>query len=473
MPWKNIPLPRLTYKSVDESALPDAVGARLVDGFINEFGNIVKRPGLNSTVFVNTGEVVKIDGLHWWDEKDIFIIVSNGNIYSVTASDGTFSKLAGDTLQTSGKVSFAANATTLVMANGGRMVTYDGSANPAFVGDADAPTNVTHVAFLDQYIVALIANSASWQFSAVNDLTTWLALDIFTAESKPDDLVVLTSAYGEIHLFGKTTKESWVTGIEPAFVRVEAGTLETGCIAPDSLVNADGTFIWLDYRRRVVMLSGRTIKRISAPFDDEIRDISPVTDAKGMYISIGRRAFYILNFPTNKVTYAYDLTTEQWAEWGKWDSSDGSYNEFMCNEHAYAKTWDFHLMGDAVTGKVYKFDANVYQDAGATIRTLVRFGHVSHGTTVKKRSNEIKIRLKRGAGDTTGNEPKIRLRWRDDNKDWSNWKTVSLGKMGETNFILRLRRLGFYRTRQYELTHSENTDFILIGMEENIDIMRN
>ena len=467
MPWKEIPLPKFIFKD-DEAVLPDMAGARLVDGFINEFGNIVKRPGLSS--FIDTTEAEKIDGLFWWDEKEIVIAVSNGNIFSITASDGAFTQLGGDTLQVGGKVSFASNATTLVMANGGRMVTYTGTGNPAFVADGDAPTTVSHVVFLDQYIVALRSGSAIAHFSAVNDATAWAALDLFTAESKPDDLVSMTAAYGEIHLLGKATKESWITGIDPAFIRVDAGTLEVGCIAPDSLVNADGILIWLDHRRRVVMLTGRTLRRISTPFDDEIRDITPVTDAKGMYISIGRRSFYIINFPTDDSTYVYDLSTEQWAEWGKWS---GSYSEFICNEYTYAKTWDLHLLGDANTGKIYKMDANIYQDAGAVMRTLVRFGHISHGTMNKKRSKEIKIRLKRAAGGVSDNEPKVKLRWKDDNKLWSNWKELSLGKMGDTDFILSLRRLGMYRTRQYELTHSENSDFILVSMEEDVEVLKN
>jgi len=467
--WTEIPLPKFILKE-DETALPDMAGARLVNGYRNEFGNIVKRPGLGSA-FVTTGETAKIDGLFWWDEKKIVIAVANGNIYSITGSDGTFTQLGGDTLQTGRKVSFAANATTLVMANGGKMVTYTGTGNPAFVADANAPTVVTHVAFLDQYILALKSGSAIVYFSAVNDVTSWAALDLFTAESKPDDLVAMIAAYGEVHLFGKTTKESWITGVDPAFIRVDAGTLEVGCIAPDSLVNADGTFIWLDHGKRVVTLSGRSIKRVSAPIDDEIRNITTVTDARAMYITIGRRGFYIINFPTNGSTYVYDLSTEQWAEWGKWEA--GSYSEFICHEYTYANTWDFHLLGDANTGKIYKMSAGTYQDAGSLIRTLVRFGHISHGTMNNKRSKEIRVRLKRAAGGVSDNEPKIKLRWRDNNGLWSNWKTMSLGKMGETNFIISLKRLGIYRTRQYEIIHSENSDFILVSLEEDADVLRN
>ncbi len=80
--------------------------------------------------------------------------------------------------------------------------------------------------------------------------------------------------------------------------------------------------------------------------------------------------------------------------------------------------------------------------------------------------------MKRGAGGESGNEPVFQFRWKDNGKDWSTWRTKSLGKLGEDQITVEFSRLGMYKTRQYEIVHSGNSDFILVDAEEDVDLMR-
>lgn len=473
-----IPLPTSIYKSVDEAGLPDHIGSRLIDGYINEFGHIVKRPGLSATVFCNLGVTSKIDGLYWWERKGVIIAVSSGRIYKITASDGTFTDVTGtDTLQSSGRVSFApgwdgAGNEILVMANGGKMLTYTGTGSPAYMADADAPITVSFVAFLDQYTIALKGGTGIFQWSGVANALAWAAIDLATAESKPDDLVAIATAYQELILVGKETIEFWITDAAIGFTAVKSATIEIGCIASASFVNCGGAFLWLDNYRRVVRMDGRSVTPLSSPFDDEIRDIASVADARGLYINIGVRRFYVLNFPTAGISYAYDLSTGQWAEWSSWSTVTGAYTTFKCNEYAYAKSWNFHLLGDSSTGKIYKMDPTSHTDGGSTIRTLVRTGQLSHGSLNRKRSNVLWLRLKRGVGSVS-TAPKMQIRWKNDGASWGNWHEVSLGVAGDSYMIGRINRLGQYRTRQYEVVHSADSAFQLVGMEEDLEVLRN
>lgn len=476
MVWRPISLPNLIFKT-DEAALPDMVGARLMDGFINEFGHIEKRPGLS--LFKDMGVTTNIDGMYWWDKKGVAIVVLNGRIYRFTASDGTFSDVTGtDTLETSGRVSFAegqdgSSNDLLAMANGGKIITYDNDVAPAYMADAQAPQTVSHLAAVDNYLVALTKDSAVFNWSTAGNILAWAALDIATAEFKRDFAVGIYSAFKELVIVGKESIESWITDADSGFVPMRTATMEIGCIAADSFIEKDGLFMWLDNNRRVVKVTGRTPVPVSGPFDKELRDITSITDARAMFIDIGTRAFYVINFPTDDKTYAYDLSTGKWAEWGTWSITTGAYTEFPCNEYCYSKTWNLHLLGDVSTGKIYKMDAAAYQDNGVVVRTLLRTGHVTHGTGNKKRSSGLRFRVKRGAGGTSDNEPMFKLRYRSDNKGWSNWKQLSLGKMGKTGFYIKTKRLGTYKSRQYEITHSENTPFNLISIEENIEVLRN
>lgn len=479
MPIAKIPLPTDIYKK-DGSIHPDSIGARLVDGYINEFGNIVKRPGME--LFADLGVTSKIDGLYWWDKKGFGIAISGGRTYKLTSTSGGFTDVTstGDLLQTGSRVSFANipdenNNNILFMANGGKMVTYDDTNPPAFIADADAPIQVTHVAAISQYLLALEAGGERWYHSEASDPLTWRGvLDSYAAQTKPDDLLALHTSIGEVILHGKNTIEFWYEDVTGAFSLLKQATIEMGIGAAGSVArDSRGRYVWLTNKRRVAILEGRTPRIISGPFDDEIRDIAGITDGKGMVIDIGRREFYVLSFSTENITYVCDLSTEKWAEWGNWNSGIGSYDEFICNTYAYSKAWNLHLLGSTTTGKIYKMNTSIYQDEGNTLRTALLTGHVSHGTMNRKSSHWVKIRAKRGVGGVSDNEPVLMIRYRDENDDWSNWFQESLGKMGKHNFILTMWKLGTYRTRQWEIAHAADSPFILIDMEEEFEVLNN
>jgi hypothetical protein len=44
-----------------------------------------------------------------------------------------------------------------------------------------------------------------------------------------------------------------------------------------------------------------------------------------------------------------------------------------------------------------------------------------------------------------------------------------LGLIGETPNIVEIRKLGIYKTRQYEFIHTDNSDFLLNELEEEVE----
>jgi hypothetical protein len=117
---------------------------------------------------------------------------------------------------------------------------------------------------------------------------------------------------------------------------------------------------------------------------------------------------------------------------------------------------------------VYKVDPSSYQDNGNTIKSLIRTGHINHGTDNFKRSNQLRVRLRRGVGAITG-DPQFSLRWRDQGGAWSNWHSRNMGRAGDPEFFVTFKRMGKYRTRQYEIQHADNSDFTLISIEEDVE----
>ena len=340
-----------------------------------------------------------------------------------------------------------------------------------FLADADAPVAVSHVAWMDDYFLANELNSARFWWSDGGDPTAWGALSFASAEGHSDLLQALHAAWLEITLFGRDSLETFYNdGVSP-FSRLTGGVLEQGCLAPYSIVNAEGVWVWLSKKRQVVSLEGRAYTARSGPYDSVIGEIPDVSDAWAVYLTIAGHSFYCLSFPTVSRTFVWNMTTDTWSEWGTWDSETSTYGLWKGKSYCYARTWDVHLLGDSDTGKVYKIRTSLFQEDGSTIRSYLKTSLLDHGTMAKKRSNRLKINVKRGQGISGGTEPVFSLRYQDDNRHWSNERQIGLGEIGETPNILEVRHLGLYTTRQYEFAHSDNSDFILNDLEEEAEAL--
>jgi len=464
-----LPISAPVYQNIDDVALTQA-SAALIDGYIDEAGAVNKRPGLLE--FVDVGGNDGIDGVYWWESQGILIVVSGGNIYKITTSEGAFTDITGDKLNVGTPVSFATTGSDLIMANGTRMVRSSSGGTTAYIADSDAPTSVTHVAFLDQYILASAKNTGRFHWSNVNDPTTWNALSFATAEADPDNLLALHVGWREIMLFGSQGVETWYDDGTSPFARLSGGYVDRGCGAPNSVVFANNRWYWLDNLRKIVVLDGRSPQIISTPFDRVIQELSRVDDCIAYPFEASGRHFIVFTFPSADLTLVYDYASNQWYQWGWWNSALAVYGRFRGQCHAFAADWGFHVAGDHATGKVLKVSREHYADAQDDIRMLRRTSHVTHGTLQRKRSRRLALRLRRGDGiaDSTSAQ-QLMLRWRDDNGNWSNERFADLGKTGERELTARLHRLGVYRSRQYEFVLSDGAPFVLVEAEEEMEVL--
>jgi hypothetical protein len=278
--------------------------------------------------------------------------------------------------------------------------------------------------------------------------------------------VALRVGSKEIVSFGKRSIEFFYDdGVSP-FSPIQGAYQEKGCIAPYSIVNAAGTWIFLDNERRVVALEGRTFTTLSGPYDNIIRDIDKVSDAYAAYFTIGMNSFYVISFPSVERSFSLNLTSKTWSEWGDWDAP--VFGLWKGKSYCYATDWEMHLIGDNATGTVYKIRGDYFKQGTDDIRTLILTGHGAFGTYEPKIEEELILRLKRGVGNGDVEEPVVVYRYRNENMVWSNEKTISLGKVGDNNIIKRLFRQGVYRTRQREFVHSDASDFVLSDIEARI-----
>ena len=467
--WQEIPLVTQAYESVDDVEV-DQLNATIIDAIpvlVGDKIHLHKRFGLQEFVDLGTGQPV--DGLYWFDRGRVVIAVSGGRVFKITDGLGTTVELIGSTaLRSNSTVTFTSDATRVLMANGGRMVHTD-LASLTTMADPDAPTDVTHVTSVDQYALANDAGSGVIMFSDLTDLTGWQALSLFTAESKPDDVVAIAEGFREIIALGRETVEFWVNDGQNPFSRINGSAQPFGTVAPHSLALVGSTWMWLDHKRRFATMQGRQVVNVSSPYDRLIQRYQAVDNAIGYAVSMEGMPLYVLNFPTVDETLVYNYVTQQWHKWGYWDSAAGAYERYRGASYCYASSFSLHLVGDHSNGKIYKAARSIYSDNGNPIRSLLRTGHISHGYGGDKQSDIVRLHVKRGVGNSAAENPQIMMRRRVNNRSqFGNERWKSLGRVGQQYPFIDWGPNGTYKTCQYEFVHSDNSDLVIMGAKEYV-----
>ena len=479
-----LPINETSYKNTDEEAL-DVFGDALIDGFIETLpdGRKVsrKRPGLGAPK-LDLGTGVPVDAIYWWNGRKMVVAVSAGRAFKITNSSGTLTatELTGDTVDSGNRVTFSETGSTLtdfkvVMAARGKMSYSEDAVTLTEMADAQAPVTVSHVAFLDGYILANTIGTAQFNYSSPVDFKSWGALDFFTAEAIPDDLVAVLTAYREIYLIGEQTTEVWYNDGTSPFSRVTM--VQYGTLAAYSACFDGGDLYFLNQDKQVMRLvNGRTPQVLSIPYDEFIQTkLETVDDMFAYIMTLEGKKWYVANFITENRTLVYDIQENAWYEWGKWENSPLealAYNRILANCYASCPNWGMNLVGSRVDGKIYDMSFDNYDDDGDAIRFVKRTGNISHGTTLKKRSNQLLWRATSGKGRSDGSTGYFSFRFRDDGrKVWSNERQVSLGALGEYKNRKKFMRLGMYETRQYEIVHSDIAPFTLIEAEELVEVL--
>lgn len=469
-----IPLSNDVYRGVDDSELTDQ-GSRLVNAYVDSLGAIVKRPGLEvGGSWTATGKT-SVDGLYYWPEKDALYFVYNGQMYKATRASGVLSiaSMAGDTINPGTRVSFACNGSNLFATNGGDIIHTNGSAAPAYLktGRSNIPSPVSQVAWLDSYLLAIKPSLKSFYWSNVGDSFTWSALSYASAVGRPDLIRAIAVKGTDLYLLGTHSIEIWENDGTTPFVRATSGLVETGVSAASSVLVTDYGILFVDDKRRIVQYDGRDIARVSKPIDAELSSYLTLNDVMTDKVSIDGEEFAAFTFPTEEKTWLYDLGGKKWMEFLAWSSTGGNYQRWPVNNMLTIPEWNCTIAGALCNPYLYYLSPTAHADNGSEIRVEKTTGHIDYGTTKRKLSNQIRLKLKRGTNNTIGRAAKVLFRWNDDNKGWKSWHEIDLGDTGDREIVKRFYRTGIYRTRQYQFVFTDAVPSLLISGEEDVEVL--
>ncbi len=404
----------------------------------------------------------------FYSTKDRAFAVSGAGLYEIDA--GGISTLLGSLDTSSGNVTIAENPTQMAICDGEKLYILTYSTNAfAKVTDPDLPAFVGTVASIDGYFVVNEVNTGRFYISALNDGTSWNALDFATAESSPDNLNAVVNALGQVWLFGVTSSEIWTnTGdAQFPFRRISGAKLEVGILSPYSAVEIDNSVVWVGRDRYgqgvVYRAQGFSPARISnTPIERRIQQASNPEDIKAFAYQEEGNTFYFLTGGGLETSLVYDLTTQQWHE-RAYLNEFGNFEVDLASCHMFA--FGKHLVGDRRNGNIYQLSMNFYTDGGEELVRERVYTHLSdEGQRIRYNALEIGFETGVGLQSGQGSNPLVSLALsKDGARTWIDCGTSSIGAVGQYQKKVEFRRLGIAEQMTFKIRISEPVRVAIIG----------
>jgi hypothetical protein len=462
VPSAAIPFPRISSPG-ERNALS---GGRLVNAILEQVGGgevVIKRaPGLTRRV-TSAGGNLHCRGMIAADDETLLVVYNNA-VEAVTRDGSVTASVALGNMPGSDLVTIARNnATTpdivcVSPASGAFTLTTGGA--PVAYPDADVGTP-NSVCFLDGYFVFTYANG-QFLVSGINS-TAIDPLDFATAESSPDTLLRGIAFGGKLFLCGSSSIEVWINAANPPpgspFSR--SAVISRGIAAPHAIAGFEdgfvGTLLWAAPDNIVYKLFSSTEPMRVSTHDIE-HDLQALSDKSTLsafvFMSNGH-PFWALKSPS--WAWVYDLLTQTWQE-------RQSYNLATWRAERSIFHWGEWLLGDQLSGRIYRADNDAYSEDGAPL--------VWEVTSAGMKEFPARFSITRADFDFvvgTGSpasvaDPTVSISWSDDGGNTFSTPLVRAlggeGKYGQRVSINRLGRTGAHG-REFKLVVS---DQVFVGL---------
>lgn len=428
--------------------------------------------------YLDLGTASEVRGL--WTANDSLYAVSDGHLYEINTTPAATDE--GAVGAGTGPVGFANDATYMFIADPAAGTSYLYTfATDALVASDLAATPTGQVGFLDTYILVAQADSEIFWWCDVGDPSTWTGTNYSSADAKADELVTIFILDRQIWMFGVDGIEVWYNDGSTPFSRIPGSFMATGCGAADSVASYVDTVFWLSGGRqgqRQVLVADQNYQPqpiSTSQIDYQLSTYSTVSDAIGVCYEQEGHPFYVITFPTEGKTWAYDISTGYWHERERWIDATSTAWRWRANCYAYFD--GKHLIGDYDNGKIYELDMTDYQDDCETLR-WIRETQYAHNKRLKVRMDALDLDFNFGetvlaVGD--GSDPVVSLQISvNGGQNYGNSRLRSLGKIGEFGndaMRARWRRLGSRRTRTFRATITDPIPRSLIAAHADIQLV--
>ncbi len=390
----------------------------------------------------------------WWSQDDLTVVVVGSLLYRIA---GGAASAIGTIPDDGNPVSFASNGRggdQLGIVGGGLLHVLD-LVTLALTAVTLPFAGPVMIVFQDGYGLINQVDTPTVWFSALEDLTTWDALDFFARSGTSDNLVGLAATHDRIWAFGsKTTTPFYDSGdADTPFLPYQGAVIQAGLVSPWLLGVYSDQLFWVTEtthgQRRVVTSTDGTPQQISTPpIDRFLASCSTLDDAELLLYAQEGHPFVAVTAPSSSEeiqTYAYDAREQLWHARAGWDDTLGVYTRWRARGSASVGPEVY--VGDYDTGDLYTLDLDTYTDNGTMIRRE-RTAPYLDAENQWLFLDQFELGMQPGVGLSTGqgSAPVVELQIsRDGARTWVSAGLAGLGAIGAYTARAIWRRLG--RTR--------------------------
>lgn len=360
----------------------------------------------------------------------------------VNAAD-VFTPTSLGTIPGSGGVSMAENGTQLmiVVPNDSGYI-YDRSTDTfSQITDPDFTANgiPQYVRFIDGYFVCN-TNSKKFIISDLNDGLAWNALDFGTAESDPDNIVTPHVHRDRLYMIGTKTTQAFenIGGNDFPFQEIVGFLPPKGCYAPLSVVESNNTFMMVgggeNEAPAVWAFNGNDYDKISEEgIDYLLEQLAPAELSAIVGWSYSERGAHFVGFQLRDTTIVFDVTSGRWHERRSRVEDTYGYKAETAWRAVYpVRAYGRVLVGDRLEARLGEADLDVVDEYGDEILRYVVTQPIENiGNGQGFSLSRIEATTESGVGDSTVEDPVIRMALSRDGVTFGPTRSRKLGKVGE------------------------------------------
>ncbi|MEN3973112.1 packaged DNA stabilization protein [Sphingomicrobium sp. XHP0235] len=386
-------------------------------------------------------------------------MVAGGSIYELTVSGytewGTIPSQYGDVTLAS---LTAGNNTTIIIGDGAGYHALDLTTRTV-----SAVTSAPRGRFCVYHKNRILYEGENGQvyYSELLDPTNIPELNLYTAESLPDDIVALVSTENEIYHFGSESVEIFYNSgdSDNPFEPIPSGVSFNGCAFPNTALRLDNSVYWVGKDEQgagvVYRMNGTVGARVSTSSVE--RAIEAATTVSAHSYQEEGNTFYRVN--TDRATWVFNLATQLWHEEAWLNPATGDQERARPEHHVYALGG--HLVTDYASGRVYRQSLDYHDDAGQEIRrTRIDSFHANGRQII---FDELFADFVTGVGQATDRAPQVMLEVAPDGASYGRELMRPLGAIGEYKNRVRFHRLGKGTDFKIRLSVSDPVPVILRG----------
>lgn len=324
---------------------------------------------------------------------------------------------------------FADNGNLMVIATGGSVYQYDGTALRILT---EITFNPTSVKYLNG---KFIFNSDTGNFWHTDPGTTVINGANFAApESNPDPFVAPYVFNQMLYLFGTETVEPWrdIGSGNPSFERETQAIIDgSGCASVHGICNTSDFMYFIDRSGVIFRIRSFQADPISNHAISNIIEHYDLTRYTANAVRFKGHWFVIFNFYADDKTLVFSENT------GEFFNLTSGNDEGAWPGGSYAFAYGLHHFADRSNSYLYKLDFDTYFNSNIIVIREKVFDFVCGEKFGDPRGwyecSKIYFGIEPGVGlvDGQGSNPYLMVSCSIDGKTWSNEEFIEIGRLGD------------------------------------------